>query len=371
MIPLLKPQIDKNVVKRISKILSEGWLGMGYVTKQFEDEIAKFLQLKNRFVVATNTGTSALHLALIIAGVKNSDEVIVPSFNFVADHQVILMVGARPVFCDIREDNLGVDCTSIKKLITKKTKALMVLHYAGIPCDLNGVYKLAKEYNLRVIEDATHAFGTKYNGEYIGSFGDITCFSFDPIKIVTSVDGGAVVVKKAEDMDKLRKLRVLGINRDTIERYKSNRVWEYDVITEGFRYHLPNVNAAIGLSQNRKVKEFIRNRQKYCKTYSKFLSKIKEIIVPETNYKNVSPFMYYVRVTNNKRDTLIDYLMAKKIQTGIHWIPAHKFSYFKQYAKARLPVTEKIFKEIISLPLHSYMNRKTLKYIIETIYKFF
>ncbi len=371
MIPLVKPQIDKNALKYIKDIFSEGWLGMGYFTRKFEDKIAGFLELKNRYVVATNTGTSALHLALMIAGVKEEDEVIVPSFNFVADHQVILIVGAKPVFCDIREDNLGVDCSSIRKLITRKTKALMVLHYAGIPCDLEGVYKLAREYNLRVIEDAAHAFGTKYNGNYIGSFGDITCFSFDPIKIVTCVDGGAVVVNKAEEKDKLLNFRVLGMNKDTIERYRSKKVWEYDVITKGFRYHLTNVNAAIGISQIQKVKQFIRNRQQYCKTYTRFFAKIKEIITPKTDYKDISPFLYYIRITNGKRNELMEYLTNRKIQTGIQWTPAHRFSYFKQYAKTELPVTEKIYKEIISLPLHSYMNMKTLNYIAQTISRFF
>jgi len=194
---------------------------MGAITKEFEERIATFLGLDNRYVVATNTGTSALHLALRVAGIGPGDEVITPSFNYVADHQAIRMTGANVVMCDIRDDNLGIDCEKAELLITEKTKVIIPLHFAGIPCDQTGVYQLAEKYGLRVIEDAMHAFGTTINKRKMGSYGDITCFSFDPVKIITSIDGGCVVVNSLEEVQRLHRMRLLGVDKDTTERYKN------------------------------------------------------------------------------------------------------------------------------------------------------
>jgi len=205
----------------LTDALNIGWLGMGAITKEFEERIATFLGLDNRYVVATNTGTSALHLALRVAGIGPGDEVITPSFNYVADHQAIRMTGANVVMCDIRDDNLGIDCEKAELLITEKTKVIIPLHFAGIPCDQTGVYQLAEKYGLRVIEDAMHAFGTTINKRKMGSYGDITCFSFDPVKIITSIDGGCVVVNSLEEVQRLHRMRLLGVDKDTTERYKN------------------------------------------------------------------------------------------------------------------------------------------------------
>ena len=239
-IPVFEPYIDKETLSHVEEILKIGWLGLGSATKEFEERISKFLNLKDRYVLCTNTGTSALHLSLLSAGIGPGDEVITPSFNYVADHQAIRMTGAKVVMCDIKEENLGIDCDKAEKLISDKTKAIVPLHFAGIPCDIDAVTSLAKKYNLRIIEDAMHAFGTKINDNKIGRFGDITCFSFDPVKIVTSIDGGWVIVNTKEELENLQRLRLLGVDKDTTLRYKNNRAWDYDVISEGYRYHILN-----------------------------------------------------------------------------------------------------------------------------------
>src|SRR5438132_1365221 len=214
-IPVFKPHIGVDTLKYLTDALDVGWLGMGATTKEFEERIAEFLGLKGRHVVATNTGTSAFHIALRAAGIGPGDEVITPSFNYVADHQAIRMSGANVVMCDIRDDNLGIDVKKAEALVTPRTKAIDPLHFAGIPCDMDGVYKLADKHGLRVLEDASHAFGTEVGGRKIGSFGDITWFSFDPVKVVTSIDGGCVVVSSSEEVEHLRRLRLLGVDKDT------------------------------------------------------------------------------------------------------------------------------------------------------------
>jgi len=211
-IPVFAPCTGIDTLKHLTDALDVGWIGMGATTKEFEDRISAFLGLTDRQVIATNTGTSALHIALVAAGVKPGDEVITPSFNYVADHQAIRMAGAEVVMCDIRDDNLGIDCAKAEPLITKKTKAIIPLHFAGLPCDQAGVFSLAKKHKLRVIEDAMHGFGTAIGGRKLGSYGDITCFSFDPVKIVTSIDGGCVIVASDQEFSNLQRLRLLGVD---------------------------------------------------------------------------------------------------------------------------------------------------------------
>ncbi len=231
-----------------------------------------------------------------------------PSFNYVADHQAIRMAGAEVVMCDIRDDNLGIDCAKAEPLITKKTKAIIPLHFAGLPCDQAGVFSLAKKHNLRVIEDSMHGFGTAIGGRKLGSYGDITCFSFDPVKIVTSIDGGCVIVDNAQEFSNLQRLRLLGVDKDTTERYKNRRAWDYDVVSEGFRYHLTNIMASVGVSQIKRVEEFMASRQRVCRAYNEAFRKKPGLKIPQTDFSDVSPFIYSLRVLDGRRDALIAHL---------------------------------------------------------------
>ena len=370
-IPVFEPFIDSDTRKHLENALDVGWLGMGAFTKEFEERISDYLRLDGRYVVSTNTGTSALHIALLSANIGPGDEVITPSFNYVADHQAISMTGANVVMCDIQEDNLGIDCNKAEKLITNKTKAIIPLHFAGIPCNQKEVYNLAKKYGLRVIEDAMHAFGTSIDGQKIGSYGDITCFSFDPVKVITSIDGGCVIVNSIEEKEKLQHLRLLGVNKDTTERYKNKRSWDYDVVSQGFRYHLTNIMASVGIAQIKKVDEFITTRQKICQRYNESFKEIPELKIPQSDFNNISPFIYTIRVLNGKREFLIEHLKKLEIDVGIHFIPVHKHSYFKNCKQGNMEITEKVTNEILTIPLHSNMKNELVERVIDGITSFF
>ncbi len=366
-LPVFAPHIAVDTVKAVVDALHVGWLGMGASTQQFEQRIGEYLGIGDRRVIATNTGTSALHLALVVAGVGPGDEVITPSFNFVADHQAILACGATPVLCDITDDDLGPDPQSVASLIGPKTKAIMPLHFAGVPCRLRELRELAREHRLRVIEDATHAFGSRAAGKLVGSDGDVTCFSFDPVKIITSIDGGAVVLPSSADAPVAQQIRLLGIDKDTIERYKNQRAWEYDVIRTGFRYHLTNINASIGLSQLARIDEFIESRRRTCRRYSAAFASLPEVKTPVTSFDDVSPFIYYLRVPPRRRLGFIEALKARNIATGIHFLPSHRFTLAKDWRRSPMPVTDRVVDEVVTLPLHSNMPDQLCDRVIEAV----
>ena len=370
-IPVFAPTIGEDTKKCLNEAIDVGWLGMGSASKEFEDRISEFLELDDRFVAVVNTGTSALHIALLTAGIGPGDEVITTSFNYVADHQAIKMTGADVVMCDIQDDNLGIDCNKAEELITKKTKAIIPLHFAGIPCDQQGVFNLAKKYNLRVIEDAMHAFGTEINGKKIGSYGDITCFSFDPVKIVTSVDGGCVIVNSKEELEKLYHLRLLGVDKDTVERYKNKRAWDYDVVNQGFRYHMNTISAVVGISQIKQTTKFIESRQKTCQRYNDAFKEISDLKIPQTEFSDISPFIYSLRILNGKRQQLIEHLKNENIDVGIHFIPVHKHEYFKNSKCGNMNITNKVVDEVLTLPLHSFMKEEFVQRVINGITIFF
>jgi len=371
IIPVFKPLLGKDTIEHISKILDIGWLGMGSNTKEFEELLTKYFKLDNRYLIATNTATSALHLILRAMDIGENDEVITPSFNCVADQQAIRMAGAEPVMCDILEKNLGIDCEKVEELITKKTKAIVPLHYAGIPCEQEKVYKLAKKYNLRVIEDCCHAIGTKMDEKKIGSYGDAAFFSFDAVKTITSVDGGCIIVNNKKEFDKIQHMRLLGMSKDTIERYKNKRAWDYDVIDEGYRYHLNNVMAGVGISQIKKIDEIISSRQRVCKYYNEEFKELGGLIIPRTDFVDISPFIYVIRVLDNKREELVNHLKNLDIDTGIHWKPVHRFTYFANAKYGDLTITNKIADEILTLPLHSNMKNEFIERIINGVKTFF
>lgn len=370
-IPVFQPYIGVDTLEHLNDALDVGWLGMGATTQDFEKRIADYLGLKNRHVVATNTGTSALHIALLVAGVGPGNEVITPSFNYVADHQSIRMTGADVVMCDIRDDNLGIDCTKAESLITDRTKAIIPLHFAGIPCDIKGVYRLAEKYNLRVIEDSMHAFGTVHEGKKLGSSGDITCFSFDPVKIITSIDGGCVIVNSKEEAERLRNLRFLGVDKETAARYKNKRAWDYDVVDEGYRYHLTNIMASIGVSQIKRADEFILSRQRVCQAYNEAFETISGLKIPPTDFTDISPFIYSLRVLDGKREALIAHLDKMGIDVGIHFIPVHKHSFFSQCKSGDMAVTHQVVEEVMTLPLHSLMKAEYVDRVISTVLLFY
>lgn len=370
-IPVFVPHMSTDVREHVSEAFDIGWLGMGAATQEFEARIGDYLGGEGRHVVATNTGTSALHIALLAAGVGPDDEVITPSFNYVADHQAVRMTGADVVMCDIRDDNLGLDTEKAESLISERTRAIIPLHFAGIPCDISETYALAERHGLRVVEDAMHAFGTRVDNHLLGSYGDITCFSFDPVKIITSIDGGCVVVNNEDELARLRHYRLLGVDKDTTERYKNKRAWDYDVVSPGFRYHLTNIMASVGIAQIKRVDEFISSRQETCRTYSAAFGGIDDLKVPVTDFADVSPFIYSLRVLNGQREGLITHLDAAHIDTGIHFIPVHKHEYFKDARRGDMSVTDQVVEQVLTVPLHSNMRPEHVARVVDAITGYF
>jgi dTDP-4-amino-4,6-dideoxygalactose transaminase len=370
-VPVFVPYVGVDTLKHLTDALDVGWLGMGATTKEFEERIARWLGCADRHVVCTNTGTSALHIALLAAGVGPGDEVITPSFNYVADHQAIRATGADVVMCDIRDDDLGIDVASAESLIGPRTKAIVPLHFSGIPCAIDDVYALARRDGLRVIEDACHAFGSTVAGEKIGSGGDVQFFSFDPVKIITSIDGGCVVTPHRDEMERLQRLRLLGVDKDTTLRYQNKRAWDYDVVSEGYRYHLTNVMASVGVSQIKRVDEFIASRRAVCERYSAAFDGLPGVRVLRREYDDVSPFIYSLRVPAARREALIEHLSARGVDAGIHFVPVHRHTHFANARRSPMPVTERVVDEVITLPLHSLMPERSIERVIDGVVGFF
>jgi len=245
------------------------------------------------------------------------------------------------------------------------------MDYDCVVCDHDRVADIARKYNLRVIHDAAHSFGSTYKDKMIGSFSDICMFSFDPVKTITCIDGGMLVVKTAEELQKIQEMRLVGMGQPAEVMYQNKRAWTYDVNYLGYRYHLANLHAAIGLAQLAKMDEISATRRQACRYYNKYLSEIAEVVVPKTDFENVTPFLYYIRVPETKRDELKTYLFENGVDTGIHWQPGHWMSLFKDARRGDLSVTDRVAKEILSLPLHSKMPTDVLDEVIRQIKNFF
>ncbi len=368
-IPVFAPHLGIDTLKAVTDAFDVGWIGMGATTAQFEAALQNYLG-GDRHVVATMTGTAALHLGLLLAGVGPGDEVILPSFNYIADVQVILWCGATPVFCDIDQNTLALDPIRVKELISSKTKAIMPLHFAGVVGNLDAIYQLATKHHLRVVEDATHALGSSFQGRKIGSFGDIACFSFDAVKIITSLDGGAVTCSAAEDLQRLHRWRLLGVDKDTEERYKNRRAWDYDVTSIGFRHHMTNINAAIGLSQLARLDEFIANRRSICQIYNEAFGDQHCYITPATTFSDVGPFIYTLRVQNDARHAFMNYLRKHGIATGIHFLPCHEKTFCRDMPRGSMTITEHVSSDIVTLPLWSQMPQSVVDRIVDTVTRF-
>lgn len=370
-IPVFNPLIEQEEIEASIKALELRWLGMGSFVGQFEEAIKQYLEAFDRQVVAVSTGHAALHLGLLVAGVGPGDEVITPSFNNIADFQAILAVGAVPVFCDIDENTLCIDLDKAELLITQKTKAIIVMDYDCVLCDHIRIEEFSQKHKLRVIHDAAHSFGSRYKGQMIGSFSDICMFSFDPVKTITCIDGGALIVRSEEELQMLQEMRLIGMGQPSSVMYLNQRAWTYDVSRIGYRYHMANLHAAIGLVQLNKMNQISESRRAACRYYNKCLTEITEIIVPKTDFEDITPFLYYIRVPENKRDGLRQYLRDNGIDTGIHWQPGHWFTLFKNCKKGDLSVTERVGRQILSLPLHSMMKTETIDKVIGGINSFF
>jgi dTDP-4-amino-4,6-dideoxygalactose transaminase len=366
-------RLSKSVVgeaekAKVSEVIDGAYLGMGKYVEEFETELAKYLEQKS--VVCVNSGTAALHLALMGLGLEPGFEVLVQSLTFVASFQAISAAGGVPVPCEVVPETCTIDLKDAEKRITSKTKVIMPVHYSGGVGDLDEIYNFASDHQLRVVEDAAHAFGGTYKGKKIGSFGDVTCFSFDGIKNITSGEGGVVVTEDEKVLQFIKDARLLGIHRDTEKRYSGERSWEFDVRHQGYRYHMSNLFAAIGLVQlNRFENEFIIKRRELAKKYVELLSNIPSIELLDCDYTEIVPHIFPIRLRNGKRDALREHLINNGIECGIHYVPSHLLSYFGA-SRDTLPVTERIYSELMTLPLHPELSLDDVGYVVDTIKTF-
>jgi dTDP-4-amino-4,6-dideoxygalactose transaminase len=348
-----------------------GWLGMGSYVARFEEELQDLVAGPDRHVVAVSTGHAALHLALLLAGVGKGDEVITPAFNNIADFQAILATGATPVLCDMYDETLCIDPERANDLMSARTRAIIVMDYACSLCAHDELAELAERHGLRLVHDAAHSFGSSYRGRPVGGFSDMTMFSFDPVKTITSIDGGALVVRSEDERDRLREMRLMGMGQPSALMYRDERAWTYDVTRLGFRYHMANLHAAIGLAQLSKLEAIASSRREACRFFDAELGGISGLRGPPGEYGDVIPFLYYVRVDAEERDRFRAHLAEHGVDTGLHWQPAHWFSLFRDCPRGPLPVTDRVGREIVSLPLHSCMAEEARDRVVDGVRTFF
>lgn len=372
LIKLSKSIVGKEESDAVSRVLNEdGYLGMGSEVAKFEAEIGDYLGLEKSQIVCVSSGTAALHLAVeaIISDEKN--EIIVPSFTFLSSFQAISGARAIPVSCEIYEDTWTIDLEKAESLVTDRTCAIMPVHYASNPVNLEKLFQFAEKHKIRVIEDAAHAFGCIRNGVKIGAKGDIICFSFDGIKNITSGEGGAIVTRDPKILAVIKDTRLLGVEKDTERRYAGQRSWDFEVTRQGYRYHMSNIFAAIGRVQLSKLEnEFKPKRKRLLSLYEKLLSTSDKIVMQRIESGNdIIPHICPVRILNGKRDALREYLNEKDIQTGIHYKPNHLLAIYKTEGE-KFPITMKIYEDIISLPLHPELIENDIKTICNEILNF-
>ncbi len=357
IIPYGHQWIDQDDIDAVVSVLKSDWLTQGSKIAEFEDDVAGYCKAK--YAVALNSGTAGLHAACFAAGIKKGDEVITTPFTFVSTAHVIVHTGARVVFADIDRATYNIDQNEIVKKITPRTKAIIPVHYAGLPCNMDAIQEIAHKYNLYVIEDAAHAIGASYKGKKIGSLSDATCFSFYVTKNMTTGEGGAVTTNNEELADKLRTLRLHGLTRDAWKRYSYSGSWYYEVTDCGWKYVMTDVEAAMGIVQLKKLDGFIEKRKQYAEIYNEALKYYGIVPNGDGHVYHLYPFL-----VSNKYE-LMNKLKEQGIGTSVHFIPLHFQPYYKGYGK--YPNAEWVYSKEIPLPLYPDMTLDDVEKVIGTI----
>lgn len=360
MITIAKPTIGKEEEKEVLKVLRSGIIAQGQWVEKFEKEFAKYIGTK--YAVQTTSGTTALHLALTSLGVGPGDEVITTPFTFVASSNAILYTGAKPVFVDIDEDNFNIDTSLIEKKISKKTKAILLVHLYGLPADMTSIMRIAKKHHLYVIEDAAQAHGAMYKGKKVGSIGTLGCFSFYATKNMTTGEGGMVTTNSFKLAQKLRMLRNHGMIK-----------LDYKYSFLGYNYCPTNISGALGIIQLKKLDVLNAKRIRNAKYYLNKLNNIKGIILPNLFGDRTHVFhQFTIRITKDfkmSRDSLMKLFEKNDIKPKIYYpTPLHKQKLYKDIGhKDFLPVSERLAKEVISIPVHPSLYHKDLEQIIKIL----
>jgi dTDP-4-amino-4,6-dideoxygalactose transaminase len=368
-VPLADVKVDDELRRAVEEVVDSGWWSMGPRVEEFEREYAAFVGVQHALAVAN--GTAALHLALLAVGVGPGDEVVLPSLNFVAAANSIAHTGATPVFCDIMgADDLNLDPADLEAAVGPRTKAVVVLHYGGFPCDMQAVRELADRHDLIVIEDAAHAPGATWRGERCGALGLVGCFSFFSNKNMPMGEGGMVVTDDDSVAEQLRLLRSHGMTTLTWARHRGHAS-SYDVLLAGFNYRLDELRAAIGLVQLRRLPEENAGRARISARYRQALHGSGGVTMPFGELEEGTTSAHHLAVAlmpEGRRDDVRAALSENRIQTSVHYPPIHRFSHYSQGGPGRaLPRTEAVAERVVTLPLFAHMRDDQVELVIENV----
>jgi dTDP-4-amino-4,6-dideoxygalactose transaminase len=374
-IPFHVPQIDEDEICSVVETLKSGWLTTGVKVKRFEEDFACYVGC--RHAIAVNSCTAALHLALEAVGIKEGDEVIVPTMTFTASAEVVLYFKARPVLVDCRPDTFNIDADRIEQAITAKTKAIIPVHFGGQPCDMEPILEIARRHKLYVIEDAAHTLPASYHGKRVGTIGDITCFSFYATKTITTGEGGMATTENPEWADRMRMMSLHGISHDAWKRYTKEGSWYYEVLYPGFKYNLTDIAAALGIEQLRKCDGFWQARKGIAAIYDKAFADLEEIQTPVRQPDIEHAWHLYVIQLNLERlkvtrNQFIEELREEGIGTSVHFIPLHLHPYYRDkfgYKPADFPNASSAFERIVSLPIYPRMTETNIETVISAVRK--
>lgn len=386
-IPFAIPDIDKDDIKEVIKTLESGWLTTGPKSRTFENNFSKYIGVN--YALAVNSATAGLHLALECIGLEPNDKVITTPYTFAATAEVIRYFNADPIFIDIEENDYNIDPKKIEDFCSKECiikngtlchkrtgtpiKAIIPVHIAGCPCNMDEIIKIANHYNLKVIEDAAHALSSFYNERRIGTISDLTIFSFYATKTITTAEGGMVVTDNQEYYKRMKIMRLHGIDRDVWDRYinkKSN--WYYEIVEAGFKYNMTDIAASLGIQQLKKVKRFHEKRKWIASIYNKELNNIDQIRLPSYDAQGHSWHLYIIKLNSRRfsRDDFIEKLYEKGIGVSVHFIPLHIHPYYKNkynFAPEDFPVAYECYKKVISLPIYTKLTEQDIFRIVNTI----
>jgi dTDP-4-amino-4,6-dideoxygalactose transaminase len=372
-IPFHKPTIGDDEVQSVVETLRSGWLTTGSKVKSFEEEFARYVGAGH--AIAVNSGTAALHLALDAIGVKEGDEVIVPTMTFTATAEVVLYFKAKPVLVDCECDTLNLDPAKIDTAITSRTKAIIPVHMGGQPCAMDEILRIARKHDLKIIEDAAHALPAGYRGRSVGTIGDITCFSFYATKTITTGEGGMATTDNPNWAERMRIMSLHGISHDAWKRYTKEGSWYYEVICPGFKYNLTDLAAAIGREQLKKCGEFWQARRRIAMVYAKAFADLEGVNIPvwrDDVQHAWHLFVLQVDSTrlNINRNQFIEALREKGIGTSVHFIPLHLHPYYRGkfgYTPADFPNASAVFQRIISLPIYPGMTDGEIERVMDAV----
>lgn len=372
-LPFHAPDIGEEEIDAVVDVLRSGWLTTGSKANQFEQEFAAVVGA--RYAIAVNSCTAALHLALDACGLREGDEVIIPTMTFAATGEAVTYFGARPVLVDCTDDTLNMDPCRVEQAITTRTKAIIPVHFAGHPCEMDRILEIARTRNLHVIEDAAHALPARYRGKAVGTIGDCTCFSFYATKTITTGEGGMVTTDNADWAKRIRAMSLHGLSRDAWNRYSAQGSWYYEILAPGFKYNLTDIAAALGIAQLHKCERFWKTRDQYAALYRDGFRDIPEIICPRADEQVQHAWHLYVIQLDLERlrigrNEFVQLLQREQIGCSVHFIPLHLHPYYRDtwgYRPEDFPVATSVYWRTLSLPIYPKMSESDVRRVINIV----